>query len=232
MTIRHFLLLALLGAPGAACGSGDTSLTDPSGTGANPSSSQGTPAGAGESGQVEGSPDELPHAGGGQTGGEAGIHCSADVALEPIAFDATTPLGYSPAEIAAGLRGAYASTLSYADGGETEFALGLSYPGTSFYAADCSRIVLDVTLGISTTDGAFAESVHGRLFARSPDAATLEVDLPVAQFDGSYLSTHASTLPEGLVGIAFTFEFTADDTHGSISASSGSSETSEPIGDF
>jgi hypothetical protein len=229
MTIRHLLLLGLLGALSAACSGRDASLTEPSGASSSPN--EGT-SGAGESGQAEGSSDDLPHINGGQTGGEAGIHCSADVELEPIAFDASTPLGYSPAEIAAGLREAYASTLIYAEGGETELALALSYPGTSFYAADCRRVVLDVTLGFSTTDAALAGSVHGRLFARSPDAATLELDVPADQLDGSYLSTHASTLPEGPISIAFRFEFTADDTHGSISATSNTTDSSQPIGNF
>lgn len=231
MTIRHFLLLALLGAQVSACGGRDASLTDPSAVGESSNPNEGTSAGSGETGHVEGSPDELPHTGG-QTGGEAGIHCSADVELQPIAFDAITPLGYAPAEIAAALRQVYASTLRYAEGGETELELTLSYPGTSFYAAACSRIVLDVTLGISTADAAFAGGVHGRLFARSPDAATLEVNVPADQLDGSYLSTHASSLPEGPLSIAFTFEFTADDTHGSISATSNATEASQPIGDF
>jgi hypothetical protein len=220
MTTRRLLLLALLGAPLAACAGADTSGSGPS------SSSAGESSTPGES-SMPGIADGRPQIQGGQTGGEAGIRCNADVALEPIALDASTPLGYSPADIVTGLPAAHDLALSYAEGAMTGLQITLAYDGPVAFAAGCNRIELDVTLGFVSIDGAFDEALHGRLFAASPDSATLTIDVPIDALAGDFATSHAASLPEGPLTLSFALEFASDTVRGSIDASAGSNDTGD-----
>jgi hypothetical protein len=224
MTTRWFLLLALLGAPLAACAGADNSGSDPSSSSAGES---GMPSAESGDDSDTGIPAGRPQIQGGQTGGEAGIRCNPDVALEPIALDAATPLGYSPADIVAGLPAAYDVALSYAEGATTGLELTLAYDGPVAFAAGCNRIELDVTLGFVSSDGAFDETLHGRLFAASPDLATLTIDVPIAALAGDYATSHAASLPEGPLTLTFAFEFASGTVRGSIDASTGANGTGD-----
>jgi hypothetical protein len=155
---------------------------------------------------------------GGQTGGEAGIRCSTDAEIDPLDFSAKSPLGYSAADILQGLAPSYTATLSYAD--DSTSALGISLApdgGGAGYAPGCQRNVIDVVVGWSSADGAFAETLHGKLFARSPDSATLSVELAAADFSGSYPLTHRAQLMPAPVSFSFEIEFDPASAHGSVS---------------
>jgi hypothetical protein len=223
MSPCRFLQVALLGASLAACAGADMSDAEPSASSSGESAASDAESGAESSSST---PDERPHIGG-QTGGEAGIHCSADVALAPIALDTTTALGHSPADIVAGLQTEHDVALDYADGSMIGLQVTLAYDGPVAFAAGCNRIELDVTLGFVSADGAFAETLHGRLFASSPDSATLAVDIPADALAGAYVSSHAMSLLEGPLTFSFALEFTSDTVHGSIEASSGANDSGD-----
>jgi hypothetical protein len=172
---------------------------------------------------------------GGQTGGEAGIRCNADVVIEPLDFTAVSASGYSAADILMGLAPSYAATLTYADESTTALAVTLaSDGGRAGYAAGCSRNELDVIVGWASSDGAFNETLHGQLFARSPDAATLRVELPAVGLGGSYADSHAAELTPPPVSFSFEIEFEPSTVQGSVSALRGSpdSQDSLAIGSF
>lgn len=167
---------------------------------------------------------------GGQTGGEAGIHCNPDVELQPLAFDAASPLGYSAADILAGLRSSYAATFTYADDESTPLTLTLaSDGGGAAYAPGCSRNAIDVSVGWSTADGEFAETLRGKLFALSPDAATLDVELPLPDFTGSYARSHAAELLPLPVSFSFQLEFAPSEAHGNVSVLRGAPDAQDSL---
>ena len=128
---------------------------------------------------------------GGQTGGEAGIRCAQTVAVEPLAFDADSPLGFSGADIATSLPKTAARPLAWTDGTSAVLDLSLAYTGTAGYAAACRSNAVDVTLELATSDGALAESVPARLFCASTERASLDVELDVSTLYGSLATTHA-----------------------------------------
>jgi len=221
MTVRATLLTAWLAlAALAGCSSA------PTGTDSDTVSATGA--------QAAGRPGGMGHFGG-QTGGEAGIRCNADVALEPLDFAAVSPSGYSAADILTGLASSYAATFTYADQSTTPLAVTLaSDGGRAGYAAGCSRNEIDVSVGWSTSDGAFSETLHGQLFALSPDAATLRLELPAANLTGSYASSHAADLTPPPVSFSFEIEFDPSAVQGSVSALRGppDSQDSLAIGSF
>src|SRR3954464_995704 len=71
---------------------------------------------------------------GGQTGGEAGLRCAKAVTVEPLAFDANSPLGFSGADIASWLPKTAARPLAWTDGTSAVLDLSLEYTGTAGYA--------------------------------------------------------------------------------------------------
>ena len=213
--------------PGAMSGQG--SLT-------GESASPGESASAGENasgGETSGRPGGTGRFGG-QTGGEAGIRCNADVALEPLDFDALSPLGYSAAQIVNSLAHSYAATFTYADDRATQLAVRLASEGRSAYAPGCSRIEIDVVVGWSSADGAFDETLRGKLFAISPDAATFDVEVPSTDLVGSYADSHSAELGPPPLSFSFELQFTASAAHGSVSALRGVAEAqnSLAIGSF
>ena len=232
---------ALLAAALCACGSAPGSLADTHETApsaaAGQDTGQGMPqgesAGSESSGTEEGAMPSGRPGGigrfGGQTGGEASIHCSADVQLEPLDFDAPSPLGSSAADILAGLRASYAATFTYADASTSALTVTLaSDGGRAAYAPGCSRNEIDVAVGWSTVDGAFAETLRGKLFA-SPDAATLDVELPLEDFAGSYASRHAAELAPPPVSFSFQLDFEPSDAHGNVSALRGAPDAQDSL---
>jgi hypothetical protein len=221
MPLRAHLLTAWLAlAVFTACGSTPTGSE----------SSSGSEAGA----QAGAHPGGIGRFGG-QTGGEAGIRCNADVALEPLDFDAASPSGYSAADILKGLAPSYTATFSHTDDSTSALLVTLaSDGGRAAYAAGCSRNEIDVIVGWSTSDGAFSETLHGQLFALSPDSATLRLELPAAELIGGYASAHAAELLPPPVRFSFEIEFDPSSVHGSVSALRGplDSQDSLAIGSF
>ncbi|HVZ32320.1 MAG TPA: hypothetical protein VG963_07840 [Polyangiaceae bacterium] len=172
---------------------------------------------------------------GGQTGGEAGIRCSTDAEIDPLDFTAKSPLGYSAADILQGLVPSYSATLTYADDSTSALTISLaSDGGGAGYAPGCQRNTIDVVVGWSSADGAFAETLRGKLFARSPDSATLDVELPAAEFSGSYPRTHRAELMPAPVSFSFEIEFDPTSVHGSVSLLRGppDAQDSLAIGSF
>lgn len=167
---------------------------------------------------------------GGQTGGEAGIRCNADVELQPLGFETVSPLGYSAAEIMSALGPSYAATLTYADDSATPLTLQLVSGGQAAYAAGCSRIAIDVSVIWSTADGAFDEALRGRLFALSPDVATLDVEVPASEFVGNYARRHAAELEPPPLRFSFQLEFSPSEAHGSVSALRGPPDSQDSLG--
>jgi hypothetical protein len=245
MTARARFLTAMFAAALCACGSGsgsdaDAAATSPSavsGQDAQQGMLQGESAGneGGESGGNAEGPLPTGRPGGigrsgGQTGGEAGIRCSPDVELQPLAFDAASPLGYSAADILAGLRSSYAATFSYADDSTSALTVTLaSDGGRAAYAPGCSRNEIDVAVGWSSADGAFAETLRGKLFALSPDAATLDVELPLQELAGSYARSHAAELTPQPVSFSFQLEFEPSEAHGNVSALRGAPDAQDSL---
>jgi hypothetical protein len=221
MTVRATLVTAwLVFAALAGCSSAPTGSESET-AGATGLEASGRPGGIGRLG--------------GQTGGEAGIRCNADVEIEPLDFAAVSASGYSAAELLMGLAPSYAATLTYADESTTALAVTLaSDGGRAGYAAGCSRNEIDVLVGWATSDGAFSETLHGQLFARSPEAATLRLELPAASLRGSYASSHAADLTPPAVSFSFEIEFDPGAVHGSVSALRGppDSQDSLAIGSF
>jgi len=167
---------------------------------------------------------------GGQTGGEASIHCSADVELQPLAYDAVSPLGVSAAEIIRALAPSYAETFTYADDSATPLTVGLTSAGQAAYAPGCSRIAIDVVVTWATADGAFDERLRGKLFALSPDVATLSVEVPVGDLAGSYPSRHAAELGPPPLSFSFELEFAPSAAHGSVSVLRGPPDNQDALG--
>jgi hypothetical protein len=168
--------------------------------------------------------------GGGQTGGEAGIRCNPDVELQPLDFDAASPSGYSAADILAGLRPSYAGTFTYADDQTSGLTVTLaSDGGRAAYAPGCSRNEIDVVVGWSTADGAFSETLRGKLFALSPESATLEVELPLQDFQGSYARSHAAELAPPPVSFSFQLTFEPSEAHGNVSALRGAPDAQDSL---
>jgi hypothetical protein len=116
---------------------------------------------------------------GGQTG-EEDYGC-LPVERDPIALEASSPLGFSGADVLASLGPRQSRTLTYDAGGTTSLELGIDYAGGSVafvqrefrsddsgrepassgmeIAADCADVVeLGVTLTFATDDGAFDEA--------------------------------------------------------------------------
>jgi hypothetical protein len=200
-------------APGAESG---VDAQTPAGGESAPSETTGRPGGIGRFG--------------GQTGGEAGIRCSADVELEPLAFDTVSPLGYSAAEIVSALAPSYAASFTYADDSATPLTVGLASAGQAAYAPGCSRIAIDVVVAWSTADGAFDETLRGKLFALSPEAATLSVEVPAGDLAGSYPSRHAAELGPPPLSFSFELEFAPSAAHGSVSALRGPPDNQDSLG--
>lgn len=167
---------------------------------------------------------------GGQTGGEAGIHCNPDVELQPLDFAAPSPLGYSAAEILAGLQPSYAATFTYGD--ETTTALSVTLAsdgGRAAYAPGCSRNEVDVVVAWATADREFSETLRGKLFALSPDAATLDVELPLQELQGSYARSHATELQPLPVSFSFQLDFAPSEAHGNVSALRGAPDAQDSL---
>ncbi|HEV8551442.1 MAG TPA: hypothetical protein VGQ57_20485, partial [Polyangiaceae bacterium] len=120
---------------------------------------------------------------GGQTGGEAGLRCTPTMSSEPLAFDTPSPLGFSGADVARALPGASSSVVLWRDGTDTTLDVTLT-PGTrAGYASSCRANVLDVTVSLRTADGALDETVVTELFAKNPDAVSLDVSLALDELD-------------------------------------------------
>lgn len=214
MTARARLLIATLAAALCACGSDPGASPVDSNANTERALPSGRPGGIGRSG--------------GQTGGEAGIRCNPDVKLQPLDFDAASPLGYSAADILAGLQPSYAATFTYIDETTTALTVTLaSDGGRAGYAPGCSRNEIDVVVGWSTADGAFSEALHGKMFALSPDAAKLELELPLQDFQGSYARSHAAELAPSPVSFSFQLDFEPSEAHGDVSALRGAPDAQD-----
>jgi hypothetical protein len=152
------------------------------------------------------------------------------VELQPLDFDAVSPLGYSAADILAGSSPSYAATFTYADAKTSALSVALaSDGGRAAYAPGCSRNEIDVAVGWSTADGEFSETLHGKLFALSPDAATLELELPLQDLAGSYGRSHAAELTPLPVSFSFQLEFAPSEAHGNVSALRGAPDAQDSI---
>ena len=133
---------------------------------------------------------------GGQTGGEAGIACSNDIEVTGLAFDADSPLGFSAADVASSLPGAISVPLAWSDGTTSTLELELAY-GTAGYASRCRANALNVTLSLTSGDGALAETVDARLFATSVDRGSISAAVDAATLAGTLLATHPALAVTG-----------------------------------
>ena len=143
---------------------------------------------------------------GGQTGGEAGVRCTTTVTVSPLAFDAASPLGFSGADVERSLPKTAARPLAWTDGTSAVLDLSLVFTGTAGYAAACRSNAADVTLVLTTSDGALDESVPARVFSPSSEDASLEVELDVPTLSGSLTTTH-STLVGASDRVLLQFDF-------------------------
>jgi hypothetical protein len=219
MTIRARFFTAVLAAlPLWACSS------------TSPSSGAAEPGGGVSPGALAGEVNSPMN--GTAPGAESGVDAQtpAGVELEPLAFDTVSPLGYSAAEIVSALAPSYAASFTYADDSATPLTVGLASAGQAAYAPGCSRIAIDVVVAWSTADGAFDETLRGKLFALSPEAATLSVEVPAGDLAGSYPSRHAAELGPPPLSFSFELEFAPSAAHGSVSALRGPPDNQDSLG--
>lgn len=151
---------------------------------------------------------------GGQTGGEAGIQCTAATAIEPLALDAASPLGFSASDVLSACDSATPALLHWANGGSTALQLTLSASGNAGYAASCHANAVNVSLSVRSADGAFAEVIAGRLFAKERDRATLSVELSAQAVHGSYFASGSGSL--ATENLKFDVEFVGSSYTGEI----------------
>jgi hypothetical protein len=109
----------------------------------------------------------------------------------------------------------------------------VSYTGQAGYAASCSANELDVTLAVSTADGALSETLQGKLFARAVNEGKTSMDVPLTTLMGDLRSTH----PAGTTGadtLFLSFEFGADTLHGTLAIfdSRASGDGAQSLGEF
>src|SRR5262245_21596713 len=124
---------------------------------------------------------------GGQTGGESPIQCSPSVQVDPLDRGASSPLGYSADDILASLRGKRTGTLTWSDGtSPTGLSADIGYDGRAGYSPTCKHNEIDVTVALSTDDGAFAESLNAALFAADPDSGAFDLDVDASTLAGTF----------------------------------------------
>ncbi|MCA9490557.1 MAG: hypothetical protein KC621_11565 [Myxococcales bacterium] len=142
---------------------------------------------------------------GGQIGEESGSRCEA-VGHTPLAVDEESALGFAPQALVDLAVGSTTSTLTWADGASTtlhedvvvtgamelvdyevvETATGNGGSTPMEMASWCpDQVEIEVTLGLTTDDGRFAESVATRLTASEATLvnASLSLDQPQGTFD-------------------------------------------------
>ena len=124
----------------------------------------------------------------------------------------------------------YAATFTYADDSATQLTVGLASAGQAAYAPGCSRIAIDVAVAWATADGAFDETLRGKLFALSPEVAALSVEVPASDLAGSYPSSHAAELGPPPLSFSFELEFAPAEIHGSVSALRGPPDAQDSLG--
>jgi hypothetical protein len=192
---------------------------------ASDSTRSGGEAGSGASESAPESPPGI--ALGGQTGGEAGIRCTSETPVEPLALDAPSPLGFSAAEIFQTLRSEYSGVLTYTDGSSTELTISIHYDGSAGYARNCRSNQALVVVNVSTADAALGESLHAPLFARSADTATVQIDLSPDAIAGSLRATRPDVA--ALSQLSFDISFDPLAAHGSLTgvtaSDAGASDT-------
>ncbi|HVY26166.1 MAG TPA: hypothetical protein VHB79_06420 [Polyangiaceae bacterium] len=153
---------------------------------------------------------------GGQTGGENGLNCTPGTALEPMPMDSASELGFSAAQMLTRVAGEQTLDLTWSDGGTTALSLTIAGLGRAGYARACSANELDVSVKLVTQDGALAEAVQAKLFARSLERASSSLELPLASLRGT-LSARL-TLPPGQDTLAVHLDFADGAASGGIDA--------------
>ena len=110
---------------------------------------------------------------GGQTGGEAGIRCGQAVTVEPLAFGADSPLGFSGSDIAGRLPKTAARPLAWTDGTSADGALSEAATARLF-CASAERASLDLELAVPTLSGSLT-TTHAPL-ASGSDRLLFQMD--------------------------------------------------------
>ena len=183
---------------------------------------------------------------GGQIGGEAD-ECG-DGVVTPLDLDAMSPLGFSGADVLALVEGTHTGVLTWSKGGSTEVTVTVAHDGgqaryvdlpdsvspgdgtsrdprTGVLMVGClDGMVLDAKLGLSTADGAFAESWSTTLFAIMlnqgfQDAAidvSAQINLDVDALKGTYQVTEVDPSSFDATPIYVNLTFDAGGVHGKI----------------
>jgi hypothetical protein len=159
---------------------------------------------------------------GGQTGQESKSVGEAPCAggTVKVADTDDRAIGASALDVIDTLRGPLRAPLTWTKKQtSTQVAIELDYAGDAARvhtdALDCTnRLALEVTLAIKTDDGLLDEHVPATLLATAPDAATLEVAIPLSELNGTY---DASEVDGGTAGaVRIEVEWSSATTHGSV----------------
>jgi hypothetical protein len=167
---------------------------------------------------------------GGQTGGEAGLNCVAGVPVSPLELTEASALGYAASDVLAEFTALPNETIDWADGDASQISFAITFDGRCGYAASCRANEVDVTLGVSTADGALAEQLHGELFAPRQKAASLRIEIEVAAIHGALAEVHA--LPSGAKRIVVTARLSSEGARGQIEAVGADAPDSVLIAEF
>jgi hypothetical protein len=157
---------------------------------------------------------------GGQTGGEAGIACTSTVNVAPLALATPSPLGFSGQDVIAALSFEDRAVLSLADLTSPALRVAVAATGSAGYAPSCASNEVDITLGLTSSDGAFAERLPAKLFAHSPDQAHASVSVPLLALTGNFATSHPE-LAAHVTHLEFDVDFSGGAVSGSISTLSG-----------
>jgi len=158
---------------------------------------------------------------GGQTGDEE-ARCEVATSTA-LGLDDDSPLGFGPADVLAYAGGVHTGPLAWEVGGTTEVTLDAAQSGEIAYVEyewvdhsgqdiatiGCeNQVEIDVTLGFSTADGAFDETIDTRIVAGVADRATLFVALDLDDLTGTYeVTTETDTSDFDAVSAFLSTEF-------------------------
>lgn len=166
---------------------------------------------------------------GGQTGGEAGLNCSSDVAITRLYGDEASPLGFTAADVLAAVPERSTASLTWSDGATSVLSVELAGDGSAGYAERCAANAVAVRLQLQSADGALDETLHGEVFARAPERAWLTIEVPIADVQSSGLQSRARAV--GAHSIEFAVVLTSAGASGTITGL-GAAEASAPLASF
>src|SRR5262245_40108979 len=167
----------------------------------------------------------------GQIGGE-GLGCLPTKTLD-LGLDEPSPLGFSAAEVLAGVGQSHSVPLAWAKGGSTDLTVSLQYmggavryldrewkddgSGMEIEREDCPDVVeIASTLSFATLDGAFAESWPIKALAPTLQSASVSMIIQVDALQGSYQVTEVDPATFDEVRVFLDTELAADSVQGTI----------------